>query len=549
MSSSSSGLLAIRGYIRGRVSEMASPATRATTEPLAGWAQKRIRLEGKPFRFDGHEYLRTIYNDTAQHVVLSKAAQIGGTTWAILRAIHSCVMGLSGMYFFPTRTDVLEFSRSRVGPLLQQNPFLGRLITDTDTVGLKRIGTAYLYLRGMQSTVGMKSVPADWLVFDELDEASPEAKSLARERLAHSDYKRIVELSNPSLPDYGIDAAYAQSDQRDWFVRCAGCGQWSSPVQEFPTRLGHEVRIIQEREDGTAFLACPKCAEPLGLDDGEWVPAFPDRSIHGYRISQLMSSKVDPAEILREYRTTRFPERFYNLKVGIAWADTQNRLDRAAVLACCGEAGLLEGSDRSCTMGVDTGSLLHVVVSRRIQDSPDRREVIYIGTRQEYSELDELMKRYKVSRCVIDALPEIHATRAFAKRHLHRIFLNYFQESQRGAFRWDTEEHLVYENRTEALDTSRQAIRERRVVLPRGGPVLQEFADHLAADVKQLVEDEETGARAFRYVKTGTNHYSLAFTYDCIAATRDYGCRSASGRLNIRFPWEWGGSNHRPTSW
>ena len=43
----------------------------------------------------------------------------------------------------------------------------------------------------------------------------------------------------------------------------------------------------------------------------------------------------------------------------------------------------------------------------------------------------------------------------------------------------------------------------------------------MAADVKQLREDEETGARSFRYVRTGTDHYSLAFTYDCIAWTRD----------------------------
>ena len=39
----------------------------------------------------------------------------------------------------------------------------------------------------------------------------------------------------------------------------------------------------------------------------------------------------------------------------------------------------------------------------------------------------------------------------------------------------------------------------------------------MACDVKQLSEDEDTGAKAFRYVRTGTDHYSLAFTYDCIA--------------------------------
>jgi len=513
-----------RGYLRGRISEIASPATRAVSEPLAEWAVRRIRLSGKPFSFEGHAYLKAIYDDPAQHVVLIKAAQIGGTTWAILRAIHACAMGLSGMYFFPTRTDVLEFSKSRVGPLLQDNPFLSRLMTDTDTAGLKRIGSAYLYLRGMQSTVGMKSVPADWLVFDELDEATPEAKSLAKERMSHSDYKRLVELSNPSLPCYGIDEAYQLSDQRHWTVRCDACGTWTALDKEFPLKLGQEVRIIREREDDTSYRACPRCDEELDLDRGEWVADFPSRSTHGYRISQLISSKVDPAEILREYRTTRFAERFYNLKIGVAWADTQNRLTVDEVLACCGEHGMLDGveeRDGGCTMGVDTGKDLHVVIARHIKnDKEKRRQVVYIGTRQHYGELDELMRRYGVRLCVIDALPEIHATREFAGRHPGRVYLNYFLESQRGAYDWKHQERIVQENRTEALDASRQAIRERKVVLPRGGGVVRELAEHLAADVKQLVEDEDTGAKSFRYVKTGTNHFSLAFTYDCIAASR-----------------------------
>jgi hypothetical protein len=87
----------------------------------------------------------------------------------------------------------------------------------------------------------------------------------------------------------------------------------------------------------------------------------------------------------------------------------------------------------------------------------------------------------------------------------------------RGSYSWNRKEHIIQENRTEALDASRQAIRDCKIVLPRGGAVVREFAEHMAADVKQLLEDEETGAKSFRYVKTGTNHYSLAFTYDCIA--------------------------------
>ncbi|MBU2689731.1 MAG: phage terminase large subunit family protein, partial [Candidatus Eisenbacteria bacterium] len=135
-------------YLMKRATELASPATRSLTDPLGDWVLRNIRLEGVPFSFKGHEYLRAIYDDTSPYVVLSKAAQIGGTTWGILRSLHACLTGLNVIYFFPTRTDVLEFSKSRVSPLLADNPFIMRLMTDTDTAGLKRIGGAYLYLRG-----------------------------------------------------------------------------------------------------------------------------------------------------------------------------------------------------------------------------------------------------------------------------------------------------------------------------------------------------------------------------------------------------------------
>ncbi len=517
------------------MAEITSPALRAATEPLALWAERRIRLEGRPFSFEGHEYLRAIYDDTSPHVVLTKASQVGGTTWAILRSVHACLSGLNVGYYFPTKTDVLEFSKSRVSPLVSDNPFLLRTLTDTDTAGLKRIGDAYLYLRGMQSTIGMKSIPLDMLVFDELDEASPDAKALARERLSHSDYRRLIELSNPSLPGYGIDEAYQESDQRHWTNRCEGCGRWTALDKAFPTKLGEEVRIILPREDGTFYRACPACGAELDLGVGEWVADYPSRPIHGYRISQLFSSKVDPGEILREYRKTYNPERFFTLKIGIPWADVENKLSVHEVLALCGDQGMLDRSPRSSTMGVDTGRELHVVISRRLdrKGSDPKREVIWIGTAQSYEELDEIMKRFDVSRCVIDALPEIHATREFAKRHGGRVWLCYFNENQKGKAKWDSDQHIVQVNRTEALDAAKKGIRDGELVLPRRVPLLETFAEHLASDAKKLVEDEETGAKSYRYIRTGTNHYSLAFTYDWLASERERRSCGADCFINV----------------
>jgi hypothetical protein len=184
------------------------------------------------------------------------------------------------------------------------------------------------------------------------------------------------------------------------------------------------------------------------------------------------------------------------------------------VLALCGDQPIAEKSETPCTMGVDTGRQLHVVISRW---DGNRRRVVYLGTLKEFSQLDDLMKQFQVSRCVIDALPETHATRDFAGRFPRRVWLNYFNENQKGGYRWDEKENVVQENRTEALDASRKAIRDGLVILPHRSALVDEFAAHLAADAKRLEEDPDTGSQVYRYLRTGTDHFSLAFTYDCIA--------------------------------
>lgn len=499
--------------------------SRALTDPLAEWACRRIKLEGRPFSFVGHEYLRGIYDDRAPHVVLLKAAQIGGSTWSILKSVHACASGLNVVYYFPTKTDVNDFSRSRVGPMLEENAFLGRLMKKTDTIGLKKIGDAWLFMRGMVSKVALKSVPADMIVLDELDEVEPESKSMAKERLSHSDFARIVELSNPSIPEYGVDEAYQASDQRHWTIKCTSCGEWTVMEREFPMKLGEEVRIILPRQDGTFYRACAKCSAELDVSAGEWVADFPQRPTHGYLISQLISSKVDPGQILHDYRTTRYPTRFYNLKIGVAWADLERRLDVSSVLSLCGEAPMLEQSEQRCTMGVDTGSDLHVVILREGVDGKTQ-QLVHLAVCKQFSDLARLMKAFRVWNCAIDGLPETHATREFALAHRGKVHMCFFVESQRGEPKWNQEAQTMNIHRTDALDASRKAIRDRLVALPRQVPIVEEFARHMTCDAKVLEEDEETGAKRYKYIRTGEDHFSLAFTYAWLAATAFPGANS-----------------------
>jgi phage terminase large subunit GpA-like protein len=156
-----------------------------------------------------------------------KAAQMGLTSKAMLRAIYSerynNYRGI--LYLFPNKTDVTDFSKGRVDPLIDENPeTIGRWIRDTDAANIKRVWNCFLYLRGMTSRVGLKSIPVDFIIFDELDEAPQNAVDMAMERMGYSVYQEVSKLSNPTLPDYGIDKAFQETDQRYWLLKCERCG-------------------------------------------------------------------------------------------------------------------------------------------------------------------------------------------------------------------------------------------------------------------------------------------------------------------------------------
>jgi hypothetical protein len=188
-----------------------------------------------------------------------------------------------------------------------------------------------------------------------------------------------------------------------------------------------------------------------------------------------------------------------------------------------------EDSDEAWySMGVDTGSALHTVIIRTDcrADGSTTETLVHLRVCNTFAEVDELVEQFRIDSCVIDGLPETHATREFVGRHRYKAFMCFFSETQRGAPHWDSDTLHVNINRTEALDMSRAVIREKQVVLPRREPIVEEFAQHMACDAKMLEEDEETGIKKYRYIKTkGVNHFSMAFTYAWLATQANTGWR------------------------
>ncbi len=501
-------------------------------QTLIGYVQEYISIEGRPFSFDRHAYLIDLYADEHPYQVIEKAAQMGASVLGMVKSFYVCDrLGKSVIYFFPTDDDVREFSKARVAPIIKDSPHLASIVNDVDSVGLRQIGTGFLYFRGMRSKIRMKSVPGDMLVFDELDEVTEAQKELADKRLLHSKLKWRYLLSTPTFDNYGIDMEFQKSDKRYWNLICKTCDTRNICEFQFPD-------IIKRISETKAVLQCRNCTGVLDSQYGVWVAQRKTERIHGYHLCGLYGGEVDLSETLYKWEGGRGREEFMRSNMGIPWVSADMRVTRDMVESCIGshEMGHINGT--RCYMGVDQrGSDLHIVI--RQNDPLTRRPIVRcVAKVKTFPELDAYLRIYDVDLCVIDGLPNQHSARDFAKRFSGKVYLCYYQDNQKGAYVWkhpddkaedEFKDWSVNVNRTEALDAMYEEITRRELCLPKMGDSLQrEFIEQMINMAKVHDVDEETGVKKAVWKKLGEDHFAHANSYSAIAASQ-YAGQGARG--------------------
>jgi len=484
------------------------------------WAfYHKMKLGSGPFGLAGNEFQPGWMQSTAKRKCGRKATQMTLTEAEVIDSLHGCIWGMypkGVLYLFPTRNDVTDFSAARFKPLITENPVIGIHISNTNRENLKNVGGGMIYFRsGHVDSATLKSIPVDKVVFDEFDEMTMAARGLAIKRMSSSTVQKEVYLANPTLTDYGIDKLYeVESDRRIWEIKCQKCGKYSCLETHFP-------ECLERLSDGTVIRLCPKCRDrELYTRNGRWTPRNPERSewMEGFWISHLNNAFMDQRDILNTYEKldTLKPyevAQFWNLSMGMGYVSTENRLSIEQVLALCSTDGMETKDLGPCTMGVDQGNDIHVVIGKR----GDKSRIVHLDIYKDWEDLDNLMKYFNVSLCVVDALPETRNARAFSERHKGKVFLNYYNEHQKGSYAWNERDLIVSCNRTESLDASHKEIMDEDIILPKQCEIVQTFAKHMHDVAKKLEEDEESGSKRYVYIKLGDDHFRHAFNYECMA--------------------------------
>lgn len=511
-----------------------------TPEQLAAvdawyWAYiNRMKLHGARFTKQRHEYQVEPMQSDARVRVQKKGAQMGFTEGEIIRTLHDMIYGplVKGVgYLLPTAKDVSDFSKARFKPLIDDNPeVIGSHVHETDAVNIKRVGSGFLYLRGTRATqkVGgdmgkeeaaqLRSAPWDKAVFDERDLMQDEMVDEARERLGHSEVQEEVYLSTPTIPDYGIDKLYEESDQRVWMVRCQKCQKDTCLEMEFPS---DPMKVVCQKSDGGFYRACIHCGAEIWPKHGRWVALYPQRDIAGWWIGQLNSLYVDPGKILKAFLDppNRNIGEVYNSKLAMAYIAAENRLPREAVYARCGLDPMDFSSSDPTAMGVDVGALLHVVIGYRI--GREQYKIIRMERVADWSDVHDLARDFNVRSGVIDLKPELHKAREFQKLESYPIFLCDYSEHIKTSPQWNLDDGVVKVNRTEICDETHALVAsDERLMLPRRSAEVDCFADQVVSIVRLLQEDKVSGGDKYRYKKLRADHYRHALNYFYLAAKR-----------------------------
>ncbi len=495
---------------------------RRNPDSLLDWALAHRFFNGKPMKLT--PLLRDLYSDDHPCIVIQKSAQVGISEFLINTAFWTADVGRGGrgnvVHAMPTQQHVDDFSQARYDKAISESAYLqSRLfLGGPSRKELKKLGRGYIYYRGAENRRQLASIDADTVLLDEYDLMDSGVLELAKQRLAYSSAPLLRVASTPCIPEAGINDLFQQSDQHYYYLRCSACRQvqrleWEHNVDQ------KQVAIVCRREG---------CRRPLDLSaPGRWEANAPGNShLRGYHVSRLYLPTANLPEMIRASQSAayRVQQEFYNSGLGEPFLPPGGRITIDTLDRCRRNYEMPMALTGKTRMGIDVGARLHVVI--RQETEPCIYRAVFIGE-VGFPDLDDLMAKYRVSRCVIDGQPETYAAKTFAERWRGKVWIAYY-DRQRGNHDWQTAPAggvaTVHANRTLALDELFEGFRQERLELPwearrlGGGAEVGEYYKQLTA-LKRHTDQDAWGNWVEKYSDEGRpDHYAHAEVYCLLAA-------------------------------
>jgi hypothetical protein len=472
------------------------------------WVTKNsfVNENQKPFEFTKHRFMIEPYDDIHPDQVIRKSAQVGWSVAAILKSLHAAkFLGLNVIYVLPTRNATHDFVIPKVNPMIDRNPEIRAIVAGTDSTNLKKVGDRFIYYRGSFHRGEAISTTADLIVSDEHDISDQGVLDIYQSRLQASEFGWFWRFSNPTLPGFGVDELFQESDQKHWFVRCRHCGHrmYLDFLQDNHVKNHY---IDPERR----LYACGKCHGELTNDDrrsGEWIAKFPSRSRRGYWLNQLMVPWVSANKILGQKEKMSI-DVFHNFVLGMPYQASEYLINREAIMRANHPQ---QASKTDVVIGCDSGKEKHWVAG-------NRDGIFAYGKTHDWGDIERLINMYNATT-VIDALPDFTIPEQLARKYPGQVFVHYYSPDNSASMdishrKEGTEFGVIQSDRTKLFDVLAADITSGKIQFFQDPKSLTDLIYHFE-NIYRVVEPDTRGIMKakWEHKENKPDHWAHAAAY------------------------------------
>lgn len=404
--------------------------------------------QGERLDFKDHAYLYDIYQDFTPTQVILKAAQIGFSTMANIKALWLAKnRGMDIIYSLPSAADIKDFVSGKTNRLIDYNKIFQEWTQDKDSIEQKRVGNNVIYFKGTWTERAAIATPADLYISDETDRSKQEIVQQYSTRLQHSKYGWQWYFSNPSVPGIGVDKYWQMSDQKHWFIKCSN------------EKCLHEWYITMENimydKNNVPYFGCLKCKEELNRNKGRWIAKYAGKKVSGYWIP-LLIVPTKSAQYILDKKKEYTEEQFANFVLGQPYVGKGNVITRQMFLQNLTDR--LNPRDSRTIIGVDTGNAINVVAGNKYG-------IFYNNKSEDYGELRMMMKSFSDAICIIDAGGDFRGAKSFRQEFPNRVFLCYFRQDRKNdeIIQWNDEDGTVVADRNKMIQLCIDEFVEKRM--------------------------------------------------------------------------------------
>lgn len=518
----------------------------------------------KRWSFKDHEFQVEIVKSTSHTQSCIKCSQVGLSEVEIRKSlgIGALSHGAQIIYTLPSGSMAQMFAKTRIDPVIENSEVLSKLTdSDTDNTKLKRIGSSFLHFVGTYSASAPISVPARYVISDEIDFSNPQVLSEFASRLGHQKESESfhAKFSTPTVSGFGISASYEESSKGRYAVRCKCCEKWvmpnflqdvvmpwtDTPIDEI-TKF--DIAMAEKSQVMTSYLACPKCKNDLytslcDKDRRMWVHEYENRrqDHEGFKVVPFDVPTINPpGRTLMQMLDYKKMASWYNFKLGECFVDNTSRFDidmvdkNTRLVDPVGATGTI--------MGIDVGKTQTWVSLGKAQCSYQTGEVdslsilglwVFDSTDSDTSLGERILKLahdYAVSILVCDAAPDF-STAQYLSRTLMtgKAYGNYYISSSAFSkdmayFKVDERKGVCMSDRTGTLDDLCHLSNKGMIQYPNCEE-MGRVKSHLD-NVKKLETEDEDARWVTR--QNADDHWVHALNYLLIAAGIQGNTTSAS---------------------